>query len=189
MKKLFIAFMLCIASMSFAQVSGHMKFMGIPMEGTVEQFVSKLKAKGMVYMGTNDGVTLLQGEFAATKSCVIGVTKMEDANKVNMVAVIFPSKETWGSLSEQYYTLKDMLTEKYGEPESTEQFKRDNLSDFMKFHGIYDDEATFISEYTCDNGYIQLSMKKMDTLKCSVFLRYIDNSNAEETRQRIMDDL
>ena len=30
---------------------------------------------------------------------------------------MFPSLETWSSLSNNYFSLKEMLTKKYGEPE------------------------------------------------------------------------
>ena len=43
----------------------HMKFKGIPMEGTLQTFTSKLKAKGFMPIGVQDGVSLLKGEFAA----------------------------------------------------------------------------------------------------------------------------
>ena len=191
MRKILIALMLCITSICYAQECSHMKFMGIPMEGSVQQFVSKLKAKGLTYMTTSDGISLLKGEFATVKDCIVGVTKMVDADKVNMVVVMFPGKENWGTLSKDYYNLKEMLAEKYGEPQSIENFGKNEeyLNDLIKFHKILDSEATFMSEYTCNNGRVQLSMAKNDFSKCSLIIRYIDEANASETRQRIMDDL
>ena len=34
----------------------HMKFKGVPMEGTLQTFTSKLKAKGFMPIGVQDGV-------------------------------------------------------------------------------------------------------------------------------------
>ena len=36
----------------------HMKFKGVPMEGTLQTFTSKLKAKGFMPIGVQDGVSL-----------------------------------------------------------------------------------------------------------------------------------
>ena len=48
MKKIisvFFAFCLCMA----ASAQQHMKFMGIPLDGTIDNFALKLKAKGITY--------------------------------------------------------------------------------------------------------------------------------------------
>lgn len=87
-------------------------------------------------------------------------------------------------------TLKEMLTEKYGTPECIEEFSdREPSSDFLKFHAILNDECHYISEFSCENGKIQLTMSKQDYNSASVILKYIDKANADETRKKVMDDL
>ena len=190
MKHLIFSFLFsCVVAVGFAQTN-HMKFKGIPMEGTLNSFVQKLKDKGYSYLGQQDGMALLKGEFAATKGCTIGVARFADRDQVNLVAVIFPEEETWNSITRSYYNLKDMLTVKYGNPESVEEFTdRESSSDFLKFHALLKDECNYISEFSCENGRIQLTMKKQDYNTAAVILRYIDNANADETRKKIMDDL
>jgi len=83
-----------------------------------------------------------------------------------------------------------MLTEKYGNPESIEEFSdREPSDDFLKFHALLRDECNFISEFACEGGKIQLTMKKQDYNSAAVILRYIDKANADETRKKVMDDL
>lgn len=189
MRKLFISLLLAVSMVCMSQTT-HMKFKGIPMEGTLNSFVQKLKDKGFTYLGQQDGMAVLKGEFAATKGCTVGVARFSDRDQVNLVAVIFPEKETWSSITSSYYSLKEMLTEKYGTPESTEEFSgREPSSDFLKFRAIVDDECNYISEFSCEGGRIQLTMKKHDYNSASVVLRYIDNANADETRKKVMDDL
>ena len=160
------------------------------MEGTLESFVQKLKDKGYTYIGQEDGTALLKGEFAATKGCTIGVARFADRNQVNIVVVLFPEEKTWNSITKSYYDLKEMLTEKYGTPNSVEKFSDNTPStDFTRFHALLHDECQYMSEFKCDNGTIELSMKKYSYDSASIFLRYIDKVNAEETRKRIMDDL
>lgn len=64
MKHLFLTVLLSfVVSFSFSQTN-HMKFKGIPMEGTLNSFVQKLKEKGFTYIGTQNGMAVLEGEFS-----------------------------------------------------------------------------------------------------------------------------
>lgn len=190
MKKIItILFLLLIVAVCPAQTT-HMKFKGIPMEGTLDSFVQKLKDKGFTYLGQEDGMAILTGEFAATKGCTVGVARFSDRDQVNIVVVIFPGEETWKSITKTYYNLKDMLTAKYGNPESIEEFSgREPIDDYFKFHALLRDECNFISDFVCEGGKIQLTMNKQTYSSAAVILRYIDKANADETRKRIMDEL
>lgn len=190
MKHLFLTVLLSfVVSFSFSQTN-HMKFKGIPMEGTLNGFVQKLKEKGFTYIGTQNGMAVLEGEFAATKGCTIGVVRFEDRDQVNIVAVIFPEQDSWTGITQSYFGLKEMLTEKYGEPKTVETFSdREPSSDVLKFYALLNDECHYISDFYVENGKIQLTMEKHDYNSASVMLRYIDKANADETRKKVMDDL
>ena len=94
----------------------HMKFKGVPMEGTLQTFTSKLKAKGFMPIGVQDGVSLLKGEFAGYKDCIIGAVA-DKSGMICKVSVIFPAMDKWGDLERCYSNYKSMLSEKYGAPE------------------------------------------------------------------------
>ena len=189
MRKILLSMLLSVCMICSAQTN-HMKFKGIPMEGTLNSFVQKLKAKGYTYLGQEDGVAILKGEFATIKGCTVFVNRFSDRDQVNMVGVVFPEERTWNAITTSYYLLKDMLTEKYGKPDCVEEFsKRDPQNDILRFNAILNDECNYLSEFSCENGKIQLSMKKSNTFAASVFLNYIDNENANETRKKMMDDL
>ena len=72
----------------------HMKFKGVPMEGTLQTFTSKLKAKGFMPIGVQDGVSLLKGEFAGYKDCTIGAVA-DKSGMICKVSVIFPAMDKW----------------------------------------------------------------------------------------------
>lgn len=189
MKQLILALLLAVSTVCTAQTN-HMKFKGIPMEGTLNSFVQKLKNQGYTYLGQKDGTAILEGEFAATKGCTIAVARFADKDQVSVVGVMFPEEENWNGITQEYFTLKQMLTEKYGTPESIEQFSDgEPSSDFLKFHAIITGECQYISEFSCENGRIQLTMIKQGYDKASVILRYFDNANVDETRKKMMDDL
>ena len=63
------------------------------------------------------------------------------------------------------------------------------IIDFSKFYALLNDECHFLSEFSTNNGKIQLTMGKKDYDSASVILRYIDSVNASETRKKVMDDL
>ena len=178
-----------ICTMAFAQTE-HMKFKGLPMTGPLMSFVEKLKAKGYNYIGKKDGVAYLTGEFASVKKCIIGVATFEGKDQVNTVVVVFPQKKLWNDIASDYYGLKELLTEKYGEPDCIEEFTgQQPEDDWFKFNSILDGECNYISEFTTTGGKIQLSMKKIDYDSAAVYLKYIDDSNAQELKKKILDDL
>ena len=75
MKKsfLFLIFMIIIALSSFAQTTEHLKFKGVPIDGTLSEYVLKMKQAGFHLIETDDGVAVLEGEFAGYRGCLIGV--------------------------------------------------------------------------------------------------------------------
>ena len=190
MKKILLSLMISLFAMtSYGQIS-HMKFKGIPMEGTQSAFVKKLVEKGLSYVGKEGNTAILEGEFATIKECTIVVERFSDRDQVSMVAVIFPEEDTWNGVAGCYFALKDMLKEKYGNPYCIEKFSdKDPVDNFLRFHRLLRNECEYLSEFTCENGKIQLTMKKQDYNSASAVLRYIDNANAIEKRQKMMDDL
>ena len=58
---------------SFAQTTEHLKFKGVPIDGTLSEYVLKMKQAGFHLIETDDGVAVLEGEFAGYRGCLIGV--------------------------------------------------------------------------------------------------------------------
>ena len=188
MKKLMILLFAVLTCMTgYAQ---HLKFKGIPLEGTLTNFVTQLKAKGFSYIETDNGIAYLQGEFAGHKGCTVGVATFSGTQNVCRVTTVFPEQDTWASASNDYYTLKAFLREKYGEPISVEKFQNDYVdSDVSKRHAIVNGEGNFISTFTTEGGKIELTIRKSGPIKLCIVLNYYDNENSLKVRQQIMDDL
>ena len=126
MKKFFFVLSLLLSSVSLiAQtVSEHLTFKGVPIDGTLNEYVKKMENAGFSYLGQEDGTAMLQGDFAGYKNCIIGVSTLKAVNVVSTIGVIFPFCEDWSSLERNYEGLKSMLTKKYGEPaEVKEEFQ------------------------------------------------------------------
>ena len=120
MKHLLCTLLLTLTVCLCSAQTEHMKFKGIPMEGTLQSFTLKLKAKGYVPLGTEDGVSVLKGEFAGYKNCHIYAVA-DKSGMICRVCVEFPKMDKWADLESCYTSYKDMLTEKYGEPTASEK--------------------------------------------------------------------
>ena len=183
MKRNLFLLLFAIATLStFAQTtSEHLTFKGVPIDGTLTEFVSKLKQKGLTHIGTEDGTAILKGDFA-----------LKQKNLVAKVGVMFPSLETWSSLSNNYFSLKEMLTKKYGEPEvCIEEFQTKIMQndDNSKIHEVRMNRCKYVTGYTTEKGDIELQIKGSFTDGCYVTLIYFDKINGEVIEAEAMEDL
>src|SRR5438045_7755766 len=85
---LFLSFTCCI---SFAQTnadsSKHLAFKGVPLDGPLDQYVSKMKQNGFKHLSTKDGIAMLQGDFAGYKDCHVGVSTLKQNDLVYKIGV------------------------------------------------------------------------------------------------------
>ena len=193
MKKIVvILFLLMSFTLIFAQSSEHLKFKGVPIDGTLNEYVSKMKQAGFQLIGTDDGVALLEGEFAGYRGCLIAVSTLKSVNVVNTIGVVFPARENWSSLEGDYEHLKSMLTEKYGEPSDVvEKFQGygNPQTDQEKWIRLITDNCSWYTIFETKNGDIQLSLEKGDYGEYFVLLKYFDKINTEAVRSAAMEDL
>jgi hypothetical protein len=195
MKKILILItLLLISSFSlFAQKTNeHLKFKGIPIDGTLQGYVQKMKSVGFTPIQQGDGFTFLHGDFAGYKNCTIGVATMKGKNLVNKITVIFPENNIWSDLYDTYSILKSMLTEKYGEPANCiEKFQSEYepKDDNTKITEVQLDRCRYITQYSPKQGDIELSISHTDVTSCYVILSYFDRINSNIVRQKAMDDL
>lgn len=193
MKKIVVTlFLLMSFTLIFAQSSEHLKFKGVPIDGTLNEYVLKMKQVGFQLVGTGDGVALLEGEFAGYRGCLIAVYTLNSVNVVNTIGVVFPACEDWSSLEGNYEHLKSMLTTKYGEPaDVVEKFQGYSTprTNNDKLHELLMDRCTWYTIFETENGDIQLSLEKGDYGEYFVLLKYFDKINTEAVRSAAMEDL
>lgn len=174
--------------------SDHLTFKGVPIDGSLDEYVSKMKAAGFSYIGTagEDGTAVLKGDFAGVKGCMIVVSTLQNSDIVNTINVVFPEKDDWSYLEADYQQLKTMLTEKYGEPsECVEKFDGPSYSEtnIDKLFSLRMDKCTYATVYKTAKGDIKLSLEHSGPVSCFVKLQYWDKINTETVRAKAMDDL
>jgi len=197
MKTIFSAiFCFLIISMSFAQNMAdsieHMNFKGVPIDGTLNDYVLKMKNSGFTLVGIENGIALLEGDFAGYKGCFVGVSTLIQKDLVSKVTVVFPESNTWSTLSSDYFNLKELLTEKYGVPFNiVEKFdtRSEPSDDGDRMYAVKFDNCKFYTTYETKKGSIQLSIDHESISSCYVRLSYFDNENSEIIRKKAKSDL
>lgn len=195
MKIILITVIIALTAMtSFAQthLSGNLTFKGVPIDGTLNEYVSKMKQNGFTHVGTEDGVAMLKGDFAAYKNCIVGVATLKEIDLVSKITVIFPKSDTWSSLSSNYFYINDLLTEKYGEPSEIVK-KFDTYSepkdDHTKMSEVGMNRCKYYTTYELGNGTIKLSIANDRFSTSFVMLSYTDKTNNDIINQKAIDDL
>ena len=155
MKKslLLLMMVLLLALTSFAQTE-HMKFMGIPIDGSLKSFCSQLKKKGFdrdPYETRRKDSRIYIGEFAGHNSKVF-VYSDAKSNNVHSVIVNIPSYEEDVALS-IYNNLRQMLIEKYSEDYGVRAFERTNEQLADKIQEGELNELKWLFEKKDDDGY------------------------------------
>lgn len=191
-KLLFLALIVYAASTSYSQnANNHMTFKGIPINGSLSDFTAQMKQKGFTHLATQDGIAAFTGEFAAYKECTIAAISSKSTNTVSKVGVIFPECDTWSRLYGNYSHLKEMLTQKYGEPiDCVEMFDTDDepRDDNSRMHEVRMDRCKYVTTWRTEKGDIELAIIHADYTSC-VRLSYWDKINTEKVTNSAMDDL
>lgn len=193
MKRIFTLLTLIVMLYSTSAQDQHLSFKGVPINGTLKEYTDAMVKAGFHYEGTQDGISVLSGDFAGHKGCIIGVSTLKNCDVVSHIAVIFPNKETWSAVLNDYETLKSMLTEKYGYPSDSKEQFTDYVGDYSNGlvmsalkNGKYEWHTTFSTEL----GNIELSIiEGTKFYTAAVRLSYYDKANSEKVRQSAMDDL
>ena len=190
MKRIITLGLAMMIAFALSAQTGHLTFKGVPIDGTLNEFVGKLKQKGFTQIGKEQGVAILEGDFAAFKGCTVAVYEHE-SGLVNRVGVMFPERDTWSLLYNDYSKLKEMLTQKYGKPsEETEEFQSYSAprDDNSRMHEVQMDRCKYICDFTTDNGVIELRIAHNSVISCFVVLVYVDAENESKVQSSAIDD-
>lgn len=194
MKRLLVTLFCLIMMGGIMAQEEHLSFKGVPINGTLKAYTAAMVKAGFKSEGTTkDGVSLLSGDFAGYKGCIVGVSTLSNLDVVNRIVVLFPEKDTWSSLINDYEHLKSMLTTKYGNPEMNRElftgYAGRTDDDGIKMMALHDEELEWFTVFTTDLGSIELSIVSASYGKGMVRLGYFDKKNTDTVTQSALDDL
>lgn len=168
----------------------HLMFKGVPIDGTLGEYVAKMKLSGFELLGSENNVAMFNGEFANYQDCKIGVGTSTKKDLVSTVFVLFPERMEWNDLSRDYDRLKQMLSEKYGAPNESQEKWENGFEPMLalRMSAVQRGECQFTTTFVTPNGKIQLRIEHEDD-NCFVFLGYFDKINGEIMKAKAIDDL
>jgi len=70
----------------------HLMFKGVPIDGTLSEYVEKMKLNGFTLLGSENNGAIFNGEFANYQNCKIGLGNSNNIDLVSTVFVLFPDR-------------------------------------------------------------------------------------------------
>lgn len=176
----------------------HLSFKGVPVDGTLAQFVSRMKAAGFsAYRprygrdDTSDSRTAtLQGDFAGFKGCIVRVSTLSNLDLVCKIFVQFPGHENWEGVYGDYSQLKSLLTSKYGAPSKcVERFDDHRDDNSSRYYGVVLDHSTYKTTFSPAEGTLILSISHESVSSAFATLEYYDAENMKAEESTALSDL
>lgn len=191
MKKviLLLLALLLVNSMS-AQVEDHLKFMGVPITGTLTEFVAKMEKKGWKSDYNNDYAIVMKGTFA-NEEAELYIISSRTTHTVWKVAVLLNNEYTsWYSLKEDYNSWKALYSEKYGEPRSYEFFKRPYYEgDGYELQAVELGKCSYISFYDVPLGGMIVEISDDKKIQLSYEDKLNSDLQGQERKKNAMEDI
>jgi hypothetical protein len=53
----------CVNCCVYSQSSDHLTFKGVPIDGSLNEYISKMKQEGFTHLGTENGTAILNGDL------------------------------------------------------------------------------------------------------------------------------
>ena len=185
MKKIisvFFALCLCLA----ASAQQHMKFMGIPLDGTIDDFSMKLRSKGVTYdaaesKAAGKGIRKFCGTFMGEMATFTVFYNHKSKIVFSAVAELYyPTVE---SAHTPFVNLNDQLQQKYPDATCKEYTGPDGKTDGLAFD-IFDE--------TGNNriGFILQTLRVPSSgYGISICLTYTDTDNLMKSEKILSEDL
>lgn len=185
-KSLFIILICLMSTVCEAQTNEHMKFLGIPLTGSIANFQVKLQAKGIQYDKTTSkqigaGCRAFKGTFAGETATFYVYYNERTKIVYRAKAVIMCSNRH--NAEQKFEKFQTMLTNKYetgisqkgvqeGYPSFSLAVPNRNLDDTLGYVGMY---MTDLGYSFLDDVYLHID--------------YEDAANTSNNQSRNMDDL
>lgn len=182
MKKLFlIAVLILVSIVSVNAQEQHMKFMGIPIEGTVSDFSSKIVSKGFELKWSGNGCNVYKGSFL-NEDVTVFVLGSTDSPLLLGVNIEFPKQLSWSNLSTRFDDYGELFSKKYGQPyKQRRKFTSPYYNgDGYEMSAVRLEKCEYETTWKTAEGLIRISINK----KCCVTIDYANLSALSEFSQK-----
>ncbi len=162
-----------------AQNPEHLKFKGVPIDGTPEAFVQELLSLGFKDYTEYNGTRIVEGPFAGFNKTRVYVTSTN--NTVYNVAAYIDFSDSWQEVKSSYLRLKDSLSKKYGvTPDSDERFPEfPSEGSGYEYRAFLNNTAHYESDFNVPQGIIRLVIVRLEAGDgFSILISYYDRANS-----------
>lgn len=190
----------------------HLIFNNVPINGSLKNYVAQMEKKNFrIYVERFDlegdeetkeqkeqreqkaklkaykeGKATMVGDFADFKKCRLYVETLANKDLVYKIQVEFQYVYEWEKKKENYFHLKQLLTQKYGTPTScTEKLKPESMEDYDINNSFHKGRSKYETIYKTDKGDITLYINKHYNL----ILEYLDKKNSELITEHALEEL
>lgn len=184
---MFAIFALGISS---AQETEHLKFKGIPIEGSVDDFGKKLVAGGFSQIAKN----AYRGKFMRSDCTVVLIAA--DNGMIWRVAIAFGDVKTWSTLRSAFDGYIDLYKEKYGAPAKVTKTFTGNYVDLVRnspdwaMYAIGEDACNYNAYWKLKQGLIDMRIVKGKSYgRGSIMITYTDDTNKAVVRSADLDEI
>ena len=190
----------------------HLIFNNVPINGSLKYYVAQMEKKNFrIYVerfglegdeetkeqkeqkeqkakleAYKEGKATMVGDFADFKKCRLYVETLANKDLVYKIQVEFQYVYEWEKKKENYFHLKQLLTQKYGAPTScTEKLKPESMEDYDINNSFHKGRSKYETIYKTDKGDITLYINKHYYL----ILEYLDKKNSELITEHALEEL
>lgn len=183
MKKTLLLMIACLAVLTMQAQTGHLKFMGIPLDGTIERFHQKMLVKGCRVNREDEFRGLLAPGSRAYTGTFIGkraniIVFYNESTKVVYGAKAYFDKLTETASDEEYNRVKTLLQTKYPDVETEEETEDD-----LKYLTLMPVNGTIMVYQKKSRNYADASNPY------SLHIEYTDETNDKTPKSNALDDL
>lgn len=158
-----------------------MLFMGIPIAGSSEIFIKQLEDKGFVKTGEFESSYNFVGKFANE---IVKLTFLASprTNTVCKVIVLFPEKDTWTELKQDYFKKKNLYKSKYLLTDAFEFFSSPyEDGDGYELRAVVADKCSYASFFSEIGGHIGVEISPNKCIKVT----YEDDENMKIAKSEL----
>lgn len=171
------------------QQEEHLNFMGRPIAGSSEYFISFLEEKGFVKIDEFESSYSFVGKFANE---IVNLTLLASpkTKTVCKVIVYFPDYSSWSELKSDYFKKKNLYRSKYLLTDDFEFFSSPyDGGDGYELQAIAKDKCKYVSFFKDFGGHITLEVCPKKCIKVT----YEDDANIKvaqsELESKAFDDI
>ena len=161
----------------------HLKFAGIPIDGSLKDFGAQMTEKKFVLLYEDDDLLIFDGKKAGMKGCLVYAYAHPTSRQTYMVGINIGAEDKWDKLKYNYLRLKAKMTDMFGEPIlCTEVFHTTESPRGQQeaMECVRQGKAEFVSGFKTSTGLISVQIvhsPKVNPETASVVLFYTDLIN------------